>query len=186
MNVAGFLQRVYAMAAKESLHIRCDPRTLYMALGMPVVMLLLFGYGIGFDVNENPLTMVDADGGPDAAKLIRAFTANQEFVVVGTGDTTWATSLLAKNQLVATQAGALSSLLPSLILSGMMVPIENMPKPMQGISTIIPERYLVHAMRTLMLKGMGLSAVAIDILALSLFAVAVLALSTWRFKRRLA
>jgi ABC-2 type transport system permease protein len=95
-------------------------------------------------------------------------------------------SVIARNQLVATQAGALSSLLPSLILSGMIVPIENMPRILQALTTVIPARYLVHALRTLMLKGGGLSVVAVDLFALLAFAVVVLALATLRFKRRLA
>jgi ABC-2 type transport system permease protein len=66
------------------------------------------------------------------------------------------------------------------------VPIENMPRPMQALSSVVPARYLVHALRTLMLKGTGLAAVSVDILALSGFAVAILALATLRFKRRLA
>ena len=47
-------------------------------------------------------------------------------------------SVVARNQLVATQAGALSSLLPSLLLSGMLVPIDNMPLPLRLLSRIIP------------------------------------------------
>jgi ABC-2 type transport system permease protein len=95
-------------------------------------------------------------------------------------------SVIAKNQLVATQAGALSSLLPSLILSGMIVPIENMPRILQALTTVVPARYLVHALRTLMLKGGGWAVVEVDLVALLAFAVVVLALATLRFKRRLA
>ena len=60
------------------------------------------------------------------------------------------------NQLVATQAGALSSLLPSLLLSGFVFPIENMPRVLQVLSSVIPARYMVHALRGVMLKGTGL------------------------------
>jgi ABC-2 type transport system permease protein len=95
-------------------------------------------------------------------------------------------SVLAKNQLVATQAGALSSLLPSLLLSGMLVPIENMPLPLQALSRVIPARYLVHALRDVMLKGTGLAGLWTDALAMALFAAAVLAIATARFKRRVA
>jgi ABC-2 type transport system permease protein len=95
-------------------------------------------------------------------------------------------SVIARNQLVATQAGALSSLLPSLILSGMLVPIENMPRILQALTIVVPARYLVHALRTLMLKGGGLSVVALDLCAMLAFTVAILALATLRFKRRLA
>jgi ABC-2 type transport system permease protein len=95
-------------------------------------------------------------------------------------------SVVARNQLVATQAGALSSLLPSLLLSGVLVPIENMPRILQALTVVVPARYLVHALRTLMLKGGGFSIVAVDLLALLCFAVAILALATLRFRRRLA
>ncbi len=48
------VQRISAMAAKESAHIRRDPQTLAMALAMPVGLLLLFGYGVTFDLSICP------------------------------------------------------------------------------------------------------------------------------------
>jgi ABC-2 type transport system permease protein len=95
-------------------------------------------------------------------------------------------SVVAKNQLVATQAGTLSSLLPSLLLSGMLVPLENMPVPLRLLSTIVPARYLVDALRQVLLKGNGLGGIWPDLLAMAVFAVAVLGLATGRFKRRIA
>jgi ABC-2 type transport system permease protein len=367
-----FFRRVLAMAGKEIVHIRRDPRTLYMALGMPVVMLLLFGFGLGFDVDHISILLVDADRsvasrglgrrivgshdfeplyGPDAvaaetvlrrgqamaallipagyerallagrdspvqllvdgsdgnlarqimakidaivraesqqraglagapplavevytlwnptgrsavfmvpglaayllaiaAVLLTALTVAGEWergsmeqlfaspvgrleivlgkllpylalgmlqllLVITLGTTVFDVpihgsvwliflagllflagmlgqglliSVLARNQLVATQAGALSSLLPSLILSGMLVPIENMPRVLQAVTVVVPARYLVHALRTLMLKGGGLGVIGIDLLAMLAFTVAILALATLRFKRRLA
>jgi ABC-2 type transport system permease protein len=367
-----FFLRVAAMAGKEVLHIRRDPRTLYMALAMPVVMLLLFGFGLSFDIEHIPLAVLDNDRSESSRALARGIFGSHEFEFAGDVDSktaeqalrrgqaaavlvvpagyerellaertspvqllvdgsdgnlarqmlskidaivrseslgrsgiaqiaplsvkvttlfnptgrstfflvpglaayllaiaavlltaltvagewergsmeqlfaspvgrleivlgkllpylvlgmvqlllvlTLATtvfevpirgslgmiffagflflagmlgqglliSVIARNQLVATQAGALSSLLPSLILSGMIVPIENMPRILQALTTVIPARYLVHALRTLMLKGGGLSVVAVDLFALLAFAVVVLALATLRFKRRLA
>ena len=95
-------------------------------------------------------------------------------------------SVVARNQLVATQAGALSALLPSVILSGMIFPIENMPWPLQAISRVIPARYLVHALRGILLKGNGLDVLWPDLLAMAVFALCILGLATARFKRRLA
>jgi ABC-2 type transport system permease protein len=95
-------------------------------------------------------------------------------------------SVLAKNQTVATQAGVMSSLLPSLLLSGMIFPIENMPLPLQALSRIVPARYLVHGLRGVLLKGNGFSVLWPDLLAQILFAVAIVALATRRFQRRLA
>jgi ABC-2 type transport system permease protein len=367
-----FLRRVGAMAAKEVLHIRRDPRTLYMALGMPVIMLMLLGFGLSFDIEHIPLLLADRDRSAASRELARSILGSHEFEAVAGGDdsvaetalrrgqamaalvipagferellagrdspvqllvdgsdgnmarqimgkvdaivraasqrragftespplgvkvyTLWNPagrsalfmvpgvaayllaiaavlltaltvaaewergsmeqlfaspvgrleivlgkllpylalgmlqlllvitlgttvfdvpirgslpliflaglfflaamlgqglfiSVIARNQLVATQAGALSSLLPSLILSGMLVPIENMPRILQALTIVVPARYLVHALRTLMLKGGGFSVVALDLFAMLAFTVAILALATLRFKRRLA
>jgi ABC-2 type transport system permease protein len=370
------LVRIGAMAAKETLHIQRDPRTLYLALVMPVVMLFLFGYGVSFDLDRVPIAIADADRTEASRALVDALTASRELVTVARGvapeeserlfrsgaavavlvvprgyaedvargartevqllvdgaDPTVANqvltkadglvraetrrlggltaqaqapplqvkvwtrynpaglsalymvpglvayllaisavlltaltiagewergsmeqlfaspvgrleivlgkllpylvlgmlelllviafgavafdlplrgspglllllgffflvgmlgqglliSVLAKNQLVATQAGALSALLPSLILSGMIFPIENMPLALRAISRVIPARYLVHGLRGLLLKGNGLAELWPDVLAQVVFAALVIALATVRFQRRLA
>jgi len=371
-----FLVRVGAMSAKEVLHIQRDPRTLYLALVMPVVLLLLFGYGVSFDLDRMPLAVADADGTRASRELRDAFVAPGEFalarevaspeeadalfrrgkalaalvvprdyerglargervelqllvdgadpvsanqvlskadaivraasqaraaaagftgepplrvdvwtrynpegrsavffvpglaaylmaigavlltaltvagewergsmeqlfaspvgrleiilgklfpylalgmiqllLVLGVGTTAFDVpvrgspplifalgllflvsmlgqglliSVVTKNQLVATQAGALSSLIPSLLLSGMVFPIENMPLPLRLLSRIIPARYLVHGLRGTLLKGNGLAEVWQDLAALALIGLVVLALATRRFQRRLA
>jgi len=374
MSPPRFLVRVWAMSAKETLHIRRDPRTLYLAFVMPVVLLLLFGYGVSFDVDRIPLAIADRDRSEASRALVDAFvragefervrdvapddgerllrdgramavlvvrpgygrdvlrgepgraellvdgadatTANQvlqkadaiaraatlrlgtrpgsaaptlevrtwtrynpearsavfivpgltaylmaigavlltalalagEFergsmeqlfaspvgrfeiilgkllpylalgllqllLVVTAGATVFAVpirgsllllfalgltfligmlgqglliSVIAKNQLVATQAGALSSLLPSLILSGMLFPVENMPRFLRLVSTLVPARYLVHGLRGVLLKGSGFGLVWPDLVAMALFAVAVLLAAVARFQRRVA
>ncbi len=371
-RLSRFATRVGAMSFKEALHVRRDPRTLYLALVMPVVMLLLFGYGVSFDVDRLPLAVADADQSDRSRELVRAFTSTHEFeqvaraapeeadalfrrgranavlvipwgyarrlaagrpapveLLVDGADGTTANQVLAKadavvraeagrlagvaaappvrvdvltrynpagrsavylvpglaayllaiaavlltalavagewergsmeqlfaspvgrleivlgkllpylaiglvqfllvltvgaavfevpilgnlglifalgllflsgmlgqglfisvvtrNQLVATQAGSLSSLLPSMLLSGMLFPIENMPAPLQAISRVVPARYLVHGLRGAMLKGNGLAVLWPDLAALAAFTLVVLALATARFQRRLA
>jgi len=369
------LVRIGAMASKETQHVLRDPRTLVLALVMPVVMLLLFGFGVSFDLERAPLAVADRDGSDASRALVRALTASSELALAGAADAddadrlfrrgeavallvvpegyaaavarrervplqllvdgadtvvanqvltkaealvraetrrlggpdlagreppievnVWTRynpaarsalfmvpglaayllaisavlltaltvagewergsmeqlfaspvgrleivlgklapylvlgmvelqlvvafgavvfdvpvrgspflvfalgffflvgmlgqglliSVVTKNQLVATQAGALSSLLPSLLLSGMVFPLENMPLPLQTVSRIIPARYLVHGLRGIMLKGNGLDVLWPDLLAVVLFAVAILALATSRFQRRLA
>ena len=54
-------RRTKAIAHKEVLHMMRDPRVVYLALGLPVVMLLLFGYGISTDIDHVPLAIVDQD-----------------------------------------------------------------------------------------------------------------------------
>jgi ABC-2 type transport system permease protein len=371
---ARFAIRVGAMASKELLHIVRDPRTLVLAFVMPVVMLLLFGFGVSFDLDHIPLAVADGDRTPESRALVNAFTRAGEFdlaarlapgeaegrfrrgevlaalvirpgygrdlargqssaaallvdgadaatanqvlqkadaiarseslrragpgaggappfdvrvwtrynpearsavfmvpgltvylmalgavlltaltvagewergsmeqlfaspvgrldiilgkllpylglglvqllLVVAVGATVFEVpvrgslpllfgvglaflagmlgqglfiSVVTKNQLVATQAGALSSLLPSLLLSGMLFPIENMPWALQALSRLIPARYFVHAMRAILLKGSGLSQLWPDLLALLIFAVAILGVATARFQRRIA
>ena len=95
-------------------------------------------------------------------------------------------SVVTKNQLVATQAGALSALLPSVILSGMIFPIDNMPLLLQLLSRLIPARYLVHGLRGVLLKGNGLDVLWPDLLAMCIFTAFILAIATARFQRRLA
>jgi ABC-2 type transport system permease protein len=144
----------------------------YLGLGMLQLLLVITLGALVFDV-------------PIRGNIAVLFLAGLLFLsgMLGQG---LLISVVARNQLVATQAGALSSLLPSLFLSGMLVPIENMPGIIQSISIVIPARYLVHALRTLMLKGGGFAVVAVDLGALLAFAVVVLGLATVKFKRRLA
>lgn len=371
-----FAIRVSAMAAKETLHIRRDPRTLYLALGMPIVLLALFGYGVRFEIDHLRVAFADADRSRASRDLIETFVASREFDSVATlaapeqalgefragraacalviprgfeADVTghrpasvqllvdgadsvvahqvltkaeavvraftrslsspsgeahppllqvklWTRynptgesalfmvpglaayliaisavlltaltiagewergsmeqlfaspvgrldivlgklapyltlglielllvvafgavafevpfrgssvalvsvgffflvgmlgqglliSVVTKNQLVATQAGALSALLPSMLLSGMLFPIENMPAILQAFSHLIPARYMVHTLRGVLLKGNGLDVLWPDLLAQLVFSVFILALATARFPRRLA
>ncbi len=95
-------------------------------------------------------------------------------------------SVLTKNQLVATQAGTLSAFIPSLILSGAFFPVENMPAALRALSAAIPARYLVHALRGILLQGTGLRVLWPDLLAMTAFAAVVLAVATARFERRVA
>ena len=53
--------RALPLLKKETLHILRDPRSLYLALGLPIVLLILFGYAITFDVKNVPLAAVDLD-----------------------------------------------------------------------------------------------------------------------------
>lgn len=369
------LARTGAIAAKEVLHIRRDPRTLYLALGMPLVMLLLFGYGVSFDLTHIPLAWVDEAPSVSSRALARAFAHSGDFQVQPASDVSelqgrfrrgealggvvvprdyeqrllagedvrvqllvdgadavsanqvlskadaivrdhsrrraglealrvqppvqvkvWTLynptgssalfmvpglaayllaisavlltalaiagewergsmeqlfaspvgeleivlgkllpylvlgllqlllvlafgatafgvpirgslpvvllagmlfllgmlgqglliSVVAKNQLVATQAGALSALLPSMLLSGMIFPVENMPAPLQLLSRVVPARYLVHTLRGALLKGNGLQTLWPDLLAMLLFGIAIIAIAKKRFVRRVA
>jgi ABC-2 type transport system permease protein len=94
-------------------------------------------------------------------------------------------SVVTKNQQVATQIGVVSSMLPTLLLGGFLFPIENMPWLLQIVSLVIPGRYFIVILRGVMLKGNGFDVLWPHVGALALFALAMVALSTARFKRRL-
>ena len=95
-------------------------------------------------------------------------------------------SVLTKNQQVATQAGAITSILPSMLLSGFALPIDNMPRVLQLVTNIVPARHYVHAIRAIMLRGVEPGALAGDALALAAIGTVLLAIATARFPRRIA
>jgi len=77
-----FLVRALAMAHKELMHILRDPQMLGFALLMPVMLILLFGFAVSFDVENLPLALVDQDRTPASRKLTEAFTASKTFEIV--------------------------------------------------------------------------------------------------------
>jgi ABC-2 type transport system permease protein len=99
-----FLVRVGAMASKEVMHIRRDPRTLYMALAMPVVMLLIFGFGVSFDMDRIPLVVLDGDRSVASRALVRAVSAGHEFVIAADSDEATALRMIRRGQALAALA----------------------------------------------------------------------------------
>jgi drug efflux transport system permease protein len=76
------LLRIYAMSHKEVMHIQRDPQMLIFALGMPVVLIFLFGYAVSFDIERIPLVVVDQDHTAESRALVEKFTASDTFRVV--------------------------------------------------------------------------------------------------------
>jgi drug efflux transport system permease protein len=77
------------------------------------------------------------------------------------------------------------TMLPSIFLSGFFFPIEAMPKFLQYVSAIVPLRYYLVIIRSLLLKGVGASALQGEIMALSIFAVVIMGAAAMRFRKRL-
>jgi ABC-2 type transport system permease protein len=94
-------------------------------------------------------------------------------------------STIAKNQQVATQAGAVSALLPAILLSGFLFPIENMPLLLRLISYAVPARYMIASLRGILLQGFGLAQLWPNLLGLCLLAFFLITASTLKFRRRL-
>jgi ABC-2 type transport system permease protein len=76
-------------------------------------------------------------------------------------------------------------LLPSIFLSGFFFPLEAMPKVMQWLSYLVPLRYYLVIIRSLLLKGVGADMLTRDILALAVFGVTIMTAAALRFRKRL-
>ena len=94
-------------------------------------------------------------------------------------------STVAKTQLVALLTSAMILLMPCILLSGMMFPVESMPDILQYISAIMPPRYYISAMRKLMIMGVGIDKVMHELMVLSLMAVVLLSAALLKFRSRL-
>ena len=79
-------RRLKAVTKKELLHIVRDARSLYLALALPLVMLLLFGYALTLDVDQIPTYIYDQDRTPLSRELIDQFRGSRYFQILGTVD----------------------------------------------------------------------------------------------------
>jgi ABC-2 type transport system permease protein len=95
-------------------------------------------------------------------------------------------SVVAKTQLMATQLASLATMIPTVILSGFVYPIFNMPKFIQAVTYLIPARYYIVILRELFLKGNGMKTMWDETLFLLLFASLMLVLTVRRFKKKIA
>jgi len=77
------LRRLKAVTKKELLHIVRDYRSLWLALALPVVMLLLFGYALTLDVDRIPTYVYDQDQTPESRDLIQQFRGSRYFQILG-------------------------------------------------------------------------------------------------------
>jgi ABC-2 type transport system permease protein len=92
-------------------------------------------------------------------------------------------STAAETQQVAFQAAMLTSFLPTLMLSGFIFPISSMPQALQVITHIVPARYFLIALRGIVLKGTPIYLLWPQMLALSIYALAMLTLAAARLAR---
>lgn len=87
-------------------------------------------------------------------------------------------SSIADSQQVAFQAANVSSLLPSLILSGFIFPIESMPTVIQWVTNITPAKFYIVSLRAILLRGVGISAFWEQLIYLMIFGVIFISLAT--------
>lgn len=90
----------------------------------------------------------------------------------------------ARNQVTAYQLGMLTTFLPGFLLSGFVFALETMPKFIQAISVIVPARYFVVILKSLFLKGVGLSVLWTQLVYLAVFAIVIFLLSVRKMKQK--
>ena len=94
-------------------------------------------------------------------------------------------SNVAQTQLVALLLSAMVLLMPIVMLSGMLFPVESMPTVLQWVSAIVPPRYYIEAMRKLMIMGVGIKQVLRETGILLLMLVVLMTLALVKFNKRL-
>ncbi len=94
-------------------------------------------------------------------------------------------SIATKSQLLASQLAMMLTYLPSILLSGFISAISNMPKPLQLLSHLVPARYFITLLKGIYLKGIGLEILAVEAGLLSVFAILMVALAHVQFKKKL-
>jgi len=78
--------RFYAILRKELIQVRRDPRTLALTLLMPVLLLLLYGYGVSTDIRDIPMVVLDQDRSPQSREFVRGFTGSRFFSIQSYAD----------------------------------------------------------------------------------------------------
>jgi ABC-2 type transport system permease protein len=120
---------------------------------------------------------------PMQGSTLLLFSLGLIFLMTGLGLGVFISTISA-NQRQAMMA-ALFVMIPSIILSGFIFPIANMPGAIQLVTYFIPARYFLEIVRGLFLKGVGLNYLWGDVLALLVFGLVLLGASVWEFRRRL-
>ncbi len=74
--------RTLAVAKKETRQIMRDSRSLYLALGIPVMLMILFGYALSLDVDDIPIAVWDQNRSPESRDFIDRMTSSGYFRLV--------------------------------------------------------------------------------------------------------
>jgi ABC-2 type transport system permease protein len=95
-------------------------------------------------------------------------------------------SSVTESQQVAMLISLMGMFLPTVIFSGFMFPVENMPVPLQVISNIVPAKWFYYIVKSVMIKGLGFASIWKETLILTGMTVLFLGVSIKKFKTRLA
>ena len=142
---------------------------LLLAFGILVVILLMARYVLGV---------------PLAGSLVWILVISTIYILLALS-LGLLISNVAKTQLVALLLSAMVLLMPIVMLSGMLFPIESMPTVLQWVSAVIPPRYYIEAMRKLMIMGVGIEQVLPEAGILLLMVIVLMSLALAKFNKRL-
>ncbi|MFN8251686.1 MAG: ABC transporter permease [Ferruginibacter sp.] len=95
-------------------------------------------------------------------------------------------SAAAASQQAAMFISLVALFLPTVMLSGFMFPVENMPLPLRTVSNIVPAKWYYYIVKSVMIKGLGISAIWKEVLVLNGMLFFFLAMAIKKFKIRLA
>lgn len=95
-------------------------------------------------------------------------------------------SIVSESQQTAMFGSLMATMLPTLLLSGFMFPIENMPLPLRLISNLVPSRWYYIIVKSIMIKGLGIASIWKETLVLFGMMCFLMAISLKKFKIRLA
>jgi ABC-2 type transport system permease protein len=94
-------------------------------------------------------------------------------------------SIKLKSQVLANQLAIIAGFLPTLLLSGFVFAIENMPMPLQFLTYIVPARYFIAILRGIYLKGIGLEILWLNALFLAMYALIMMIVANRKFSFKL-
>jgi len=143
---------------------------LYFGKLIPYIMIVLFDVVVtasaGYFIFDMPMK----------GSIVELYIVSLLFLI-GTSGLGLMISSSSRNQLLAVQGAAIVTYMPSILLSGYIFPIKNMPAIIQGITYFVPARYLIFYMKGITMKGIGFSLMWSQIIFLVLFAVIVMVIS---------
>ena len=94
-------------------------------------------------------------------------------------------SVLTNSQVAAMLASGMMLLMPSILLSGMIYPIESMPVVLQIIAKMVPASWFISACRKIMIMGVSITMVWKEVCVMTIMAILLLTVSLKKFKKRL-
>jgi ABC-2 type transport system permease protein len=94
-------------------------------------------------------------------------------------------STITNSQQAAMLVSGMGLMIPVMLLSGMIFPIENMPLPLQWLSDIVPAKWYIRAVKSIMIEGLGITSVLKEVGVLCLMGAILVSISLKKFKVRL-